>query len=63
MPTNLLLGGRGGKTKTGSSVYSETDEIGTQIQKSSMHILKGIEPGAVSTGRKIAEAVTGAVTT
>ena len=62
MPTNLLLGGRGGKTKTGSSVYSaETDEIGTQLQKSFIHILKGIEPGAVSTGRKIAEAVTGDV--
>ena len=26
MPTNLLLGGRGGATKTGSRVYSETDD-------------------------------------
>ena len=26
-----------------------------------MHILKGVEPGAVSTGRKIQEAITGDV--
>ncbi len=56
---DFLVGGRGGKTKTGSSVYSETDEIGTQLQKSFIHILKGVEPGAVSTGRKIQEAATG----
>ena len=34
-------------------VYSPTDEIGTQMSKSFIHLLKGIEPGAVSTGRKI----------
>ena len=42
MPTKLLLGGRGGVTKTGSRVYSETDSsdqdkfmksLGTYIQR------------------------------
>ena len=61
LPTNILLGGRGGATKTGSKVYSENDEIGTKLQKSFGHILKGIEPGAFSTTRNIAEAITGDV--
>ena len=40
-------------------VYSPTDLTGTKMSKSLMHLLKGVEPGAVSTGRKIQEAVTG----
>ena len=59
MPRQLFLGGRGGETKTGGAVYSATDQIGTKMSKSLMHILKGVEPGAVSTGRKIQEAATG----
>ena len=47
--------------ETGGMVYSPTDEIGTQISKSFIHLLKGVEPGAVSTGRKIQEAATGDV--
>ena len=61
LPAGFFIGGRDGRTKTGSMVYSPTDEIGTQISKSFIHLLKGIEPGAVSTGRKIQEAITGDV--
>ena len=61
LPAGFFVGGRGGQTKTGSNVYSPTDEIGTQISKSFIHLLKGIEPGAVSTGRKITDAITGDV--
>ena len=61
LPAGFFIGGRDGKTKTGSMVYSPTDEIGTQISKSFIHLLTGIEPGAVSTGRKIKDAITGDV--
>ena len=61
LPAGFFVGGRGGKTKTGSMVYSPTDELGTQMSKSFIHLLKGIEPGAVSTGRKIIDAATGDV--
>ena len=59
LPAGFFIGGRGGKTKTGGMVYSPTDLTGTKISKSFIHLLKGIEPGAVSTGRKIQEAATG----
>ena len=61
LPAGFFIGGRDGKTKTGSMVYSPTDETGTQISKSFIHLLTGIEPGAVSTGRKIKDAITGDV--
>ena len=35
-------------------VYSPTDLAGEKVQKSFIHFLKGVEPGAVST-RKITE--------
>ena len=49
--------GRSGITKTGSRVYSETDSIGDKITKSFAHILQGVEPGAVTTGRKIKKGI------
>jgi hypothetical protein len=61
LPAGSLVGGRSGRTKTGSMVYSPTDLAGEKVQKSFIHFLKGVEPGAVSTGRKITEAITGDV--
>ena len=55
LPAEIGLGNRGGITKTGAKVYSETDSDGDKISKSFVHILKGIEPGAVTTGRKLVE--------
>jgi hypothetical protein len=50
-------GGRGGQTKTGSKIYSETDDTGTRIQKSFAHIIQGVEPGVLTTGRKIKKGI------
>ena len=53
MPPGIGIGGRGGQTKTGSRVYSITDDGETAFWKSAAHIFTGVEPGAVTTGRKI----------
>ena len=53
LPAEIGLGNRGGVTKTGAKVYSDTDSAGDKIAKSFVHILKGIEPGAITTGRKV----------
>ena len=53
LPAEIGLGNRGGVTKTGAKIYSDTDSAGDKISKSFVHILKGIEPGAVTTGRKL----------
>ena len=50
-------GGRSGITKTGSRVYSETDSTGDKITKSFVHILQGVEPGVVTTGKKIQKGI------
>ena len=59
MPPGIGIGGRGGQTKTGSRVYSITDEGETAFWKSAAHIFKGVEPGAVTTGRKILQGAFG----
>ena len=57
LPAGKLIGGRGGVTKTGSRVYSPTDSVSDKITKSFVHIVKGVEPGASTTARKIAKGV------
>jgi len=57
LPAELGLGNRGGQTKTGSRVYSDTDSSGEKISKSFFHIVKGVEPGAVTTTRKLVQGV------
>ena len=53
LPAGWGMGGRGGQTKTGSRVYSITDEGETAFWKSAAHIFTGVEPGAITTGRKV----------
>jgi len=57
IPAGIGVGGRGGVTKTGSRVYSMTDSTSDKITKSFVHILKGVEPGAVTTGKKITKGI------
>jgi len=51
--------GRGGQKKAGGFVYSDTDSPGDKIAKSFAHFVEGIEPGAVTTGKKIGRALEG----
>ena len=58
MPSNLLLGGRGGSTKTGSKVYSDTDSDQDKFIKSLAHIFKGVRPTFIDTGDKLIKGFT-----
>ena len=51
--------GRGGQKKAGGFVYSDTDSPGDKVSKSFAHFIQGIEPGIVTTGRKIAGGIEG----
>ena len=51
--------GRGGQKKAGGFVYSDTDSPGDKIAKSFAHFIEGIEPGAVTTGKKIVGGIEG----
>ena len=53
LPAGFLFGSRGGSTKTGKKVYSSTDDFPEKFSKSFDHIVKGVEPGAITTGRKV----------
>ena len=57
LPVNQ--GGSGGVTKTGSKVYSETDSGEDRFWKSFTHIVRGAEPGLITTGGKIIEGIRG----
>jgi len=49
---------RGGKTRTGSTIYSETDSTPEIIGKSLNHMLSVLEPGAVRSARRVYDGVT-----
>jgi len=53
MPRGLLIGGRGGETKTGSKVYSITDDGPDAFYKSFWHIVEGVQPTAFTTAGKL----------
>jgi hypothetical protein len=45
--------GRGGKTKTGTTIYNDTDDLGVAVVKSFGHLIEGIQPGATRTLTRI----------
>ena len=45
--------GRGGKTKAGTTIYNDTDDIGVAMLKSFFHFIEGIQPGATRTLTRI----------
>ena len=53
IPSGVIVGGRGGVTKTGKVVYSETDDGPTAFMKSLVHIIEGVQPTGITTGQKI----------
>ena len=53
IPSGVIVGGRGGVTKTGKVVYSETDDGPTAFMKSLVHIIEGVQPTGITTGGKI----------
>ena len=59
LPSELFVGNRGGVTKTGALVYSPTDSGGEKVLKSLTHIIRGVEPGAVTTIDKTYQALQG----
>ena len=59
---NFLTDGRGGRTADGKYIYSPTDSLEDKFNKSLVHIIKGAEPGILSTGGKIKDAIRGDVT-
>jgi len=59
---NFLTAGRGGRTAEGNYIYSPTDNLEDKFNKSLVHIIKGAEPGILSTGGKIKDAIQGDVT-
>ena len=61
MPGGYLMGGRDGRTATGSLIYSASDSLSDKFDKSWAHIWKGIEPGALTSSKKVLKGLTGDV--
>jgi hypothetical protein len=55
LPAGVGFGGRGGETKTGSRVYSETDDGSEAFMKSLVHIIEGVQPTAITTAGKLVQ--------
>jgi len=60
LPAGYGVGSRGGVTKTGTKIYSDSDDGSDKVIKSLGHIIEGIEPGATRTFRRIGQGFTGA---
>ena len=55
--SGYLVGARGGVTGAGKRIYSASDSLDEQIEKSFAHILRGAAPGVFTTGEKIMSGV------
>ena len=55
LPAGEFFGGRGGVTKTGSRVYSITDDGPDAFMKSLVHIIEGVQPTAITTAGKLVQ--------
>jgi len=55
LPSGVGFGGRGGITKTGSRVYSITDDGPEAFMKSLVHIIEGVQPTAITTAGKLVQ--------
>ena len=55
LPSGVGFGGRGGVTKTGSRVYSITDDGPDAFMKSLVHIIEGVQPTAITTAGKLVQ--------
>ena len=55
LPAGEFFGGRGGETKTGSRVYSITDDGPDAFMKSLVHIIEGVQPTAITTAGKLVQ--------
>ena len=55
LPRGKIIGGRGGETKTGSKVYSVTDDGDVAFLKSLVHIIEGVQPTAITTAGKLVQ--------
>ena len=55
LPAGVGFGGRGGVTKTGSRVYSITDDGPDAFMKSLVHIIEGVQPTAITTAGKLVQ--------
>ena len=53
MPAGYFVGGRGGVTGEGTKIYSPSDSLSDKFDKSFAHLFKGVEPGVITTARKI----------
>ena len=58
---NFLIGGRGGRTAEGFTIYSPTDDLDVQFNKAFAHIVKGASPGLITSGMKLQSAIEGDV--
>ena len=60
LPAGYGVGSRGGVTKTGAKIYSDSDSGSDKLMKSLGHLIEGIEPGVTRTFRRIGQGFTGA---
>ena len=59
MPAGYGVGGRGGVTKTGARIYSNSDSAGDIVVKTLFHLVEGLQPGGTRTAYRIGQGFIG----